>query len=204
MLSRLASWLSRSWRGLLSPDELQSVGYIALRKAAERFDEHRATPFPAYAHKWVRGAMIRALRTEHQIMSGMNEASYRAVVVLEDNAYDDGERHRQQLGAFSNAVLSSSPCGAVSKARADESLARDMGFADPDGTIKLRMLPEAIALLNEERAALIRRHWLEEESLHRISEEQGIPYTTLKRRHRRALAALARSLNGLLARCLAC
>ncbi len=140
MMTRMAIFLSRDRRGVLSPDELRSVGYIALRKAAEHFDIAKLTPFPVYAYMWVRGAMLKALKEEHHVMSGMNEVGYRALAVLEDTAdilHDSEEQHSQRLDEPCDALLVSVICGAVGKASTDESFACEMGFATPDGTIPL-------------------------------------------------------------------
>ncbi len=205
MTERMASFLSRDRRGALSPDELLSVGYIALRRAAERFDVSKQIPFTAYAYKWVRGAMLKALREEHRITAAVREAGYRALAVLDDDGdpLESEEQHSQRLDEYCDALLVSMVCGAVSKASADDSAAREMGFAERDGTMMLRLLPRAIAMLDEDKGALIRLHWLEEQSLHQISREQGISYMTLRRRHQQALISLARVLKRLLVQCMA-
>jgi DNA-directed RNA polymerase specialized sigma subunit len=55
--------------GSFDIEDLRSVGYAALVKAANRFDPNTGTPFPAYATKWVKGNISRFINEQISIAS---------------------------------------------------------------------------------------------------------------------------------------
>src|SRR5262249_27231100 len=48
--------------GMLAAEDLVQEGHVALVRASRTFDPSRGCPFAAHARRWVRSAMIRAIR----------------------------------------------------------------------------------------------------------------------------------------------
>jgi RNA polymerase sigma factor for flagellar operon FliA len=66
-------------------DDLESVGYIGLVKAADRFDAARGVQFVTFAIAMIRGAMLEFMRNDDWVPRSIRRARLRgeAVVVIE-------------------------------------------------------------------------------------------------------------------------
>ena len=62
LVAKLARSIGKGSAGLLSVEELESVGNEALVRCSMRFDPSAGASFSTYTHYRVRGAMIDALR----------------------------------------------------------------------------------------------------------------------------------------------
>ena len=60
----LAGMMCRHLRGVIAPDELQSVAYLALVSCAARYDASLGTSFRTYLYRRVTGAMLDYARDE--------------------------------------------------------------------------------------------------------------------------------------------
>jgi RNA polymerase sigma factor (sigma-70 family) len=186
-------------RGLMSFEDLLSIGHGALYRAARVFDEKRSPEFAAFARYYVRGAMLDALDDllfQERITRAAAQAAVSFCGHRHGEDYDvmkhDGAEARRRYRAFANGVLAATFTAGLEEAQ------RHLAEAEID---ERRAYEQAIAGL---RAALARLDSAEQRllalvygelwSLKAASEALGIPYGTARARHARALAELRERL----------
>jgi RNA polymerase sigma factor FliA len=200
ILDKVARKLSRSRR--VEHDELVSVGYIALRRAAESFDASLGVPFGRYAWYRVSWAMNDEVRRRAQQDSRVADAGLQAVTLLADRGdvlRDDEARHRITAREYLDAVAAAMRARVLS--HHSYSVAAG-GWADdamPDLERARRVLDEALAMLPPEEARIVEQHYLGSTTLRSVAEQLGVSYRTAQRRHNDALRSLAAALRACLA-----
>lgn len=192
-LRRVARRTSYRYRGALSADELESIGYLGLQQAARTFDPGRGVPFAGFAWSRIHGAMLTALRKETVLQRGAREAAYKATTQWRDEGdvfADNDQLNRKRLDEYAGAVVAAMVCGVVGEATArapqqDEALT----------ALSLKRLTSSLHVglpkLREDKRLVIDRHYFAGVSLKDIGAELGVSYSTVRRLHQQALKRLA-------------
>lgn len=80
------------WRHTrLDQDDLVADGNLALVKAARRYDPTYGVPFPAFAHRFVRGAILDAIRARAR-RNALGDGAFADVVSFHDLCAPDDDR----------------------------------------------------------------------------------------------------------------
>lgn len=195
----------------VSRDDLASAGTLALVVAAQRYDASQGVPFPAYAAKRVRGAIIDELR-------GMDWASRsvrrRAREIEELRSRLAGELGRpvvdseiaQALGITTDelsahqADLSRATIASLSEMRAggmDDLLpsAERSTHEMVEYRERLAYLQDAVATLPERLRVVIEDYFLHDRPMTEIADELGVTQSRISQMRAEALVLLRDALN---------
>jgi RNA polymerase sigma factor (sigma-70 family) len=201
VVARVARQVAKKFRslvrggGLMTLDDLCSVGHVALYRAARVYDEARNPEFAAFAQFYVHGAMVNAI--DDLLFEGRVQ---RAAVIAESNylsqhrgdGYDvmkhDENEARRRYRAFANGQLAATFMAAIEEARhhLDEAEAderRDYEHA-------IATLDAALAHLSRADQELLALAYTDLVTLRAAAEALGFPYATARAHHARALKVL--------------
>jgi RNA polymerase sigma factor FliA len=159
----------------IEPDELVSLGSVALVEAAGRFDPTAGTRFATYAYQRIRGAMLDGVGQHAPVKRSV----YRSIRRVGDGT----------VGSLFIASL-------------DEMLDRGLEVADRkldpvdalDQQRERRAVAEAVAALPARKRRFVVGHYAEERELKEIGEELGLSRSWASRLHAQALAELRSTL----------
>jgi RNA polymerase sigma factor for flagellar operon FliA len=161
-LRRLAKRLCRRTSTHHLEDDLVQAGALGLIEASIRFDESRAVPFRAYAHRRIEGAMLDEIRAYMPLTRRAHES-------------DDGRLR------FDGPTMSEPPCGTPP---ADELLARGHDLFD------LRCALQRLS--EDEHAIIIAVYDFDEagSSGAALARAEGVSRSSASRRHQSAVSRL--------------
>ncbi len=185
MIERVATRLHRQYPAKTELAELVSIGMLTAAEQARRYDPARGTPFDAFVHPSVFGAMmnhvIGQLEIEETRRELLRDVALGIVKALDDlaGAKDlDAEGFHDALGVAAwLAVTCADPEEAI--------IRRDMH----------QKLAAARAGLTQEDQRILTMHWNEELPLEEVGKALGYGRTTIMARHRGALARLRARLS---------
>jgi len=160
----------------LDPDDLKQVGLLGLLKAAERYEDQREVPFPAFARPHIRGAILHYLRDKAAIIRLPRAAQESD---LDTGAGFNAATQRRLMLPLADD-LSSQDADLCSDLDQDENR-REIALA-------LQELP------GQERNALV-EVILKGQSLRDVGRRTGVSAMTVQRRVKRGLAQLREQLN---------
>ena len=160
----------------LDPDDLKQVGLLGLLKAAERYEDRREVPFPAFARPHIRGAILHYLRDK-------------AAIIRLPRAAQESDL---DTGAGFNAATQRR----LMLPLADELSCQDADLcSDLDQDQNRREIALALQELpGQERNALV-EVILKGQSLRDVGRRTGVSAMTVQRRVKRGLAQLREQLN---------
>ena len=175
--------------------ELVSVGYIAIRKAAESFDDTLGVAFSSYAWTRVLGAMLDTVRRAAAVSSSVHRAGSQALALLEDRGNvlrDDEAQHRATAQEFLSAVAGAMRADVLSTHSGTHAAGEVEAALEHRGAVV--RLEAALKTLPADLAQIVELHYMGATTLRSISEQLSISYRTARRRHNEALHALAMAL----------
>ena len=191
---RLPSWLNR--------DDLVACALVGLTEAASRFDPTRDEPFPAFAEKRIRGAVLDELR-RGDVMSrrGRQQARQARGVVdaLEQELGRTAEEHEvagalgmtvaryhEELPTLTAATLVElSPALVASLPGAEEDASSRVERED-----RVAQVHQALGKLAERDALVLSLYYLEELTYLEIARMLGVTESRVCQLHGRALKRL--------------
>jgi RNA polymerase sigma factor for flagellar operon FliA len=184
--------LRRDVGQVLDDDELLSFGQEGLLLAARRFDPERGVPFRRFANYRVRGAIIDGMRSHgalprraHEKLRALQAAQLVAEGFHEDTAAAirggllpeaADERIGGQLAAMATAMAIGLGAPAITTSQGEQVLVDET--ADPETSAErkelLRIVREQIAELPPQEAALVQRHFFQDQQIDQISADLGL------------------------------
>ena len=181
--------------GLMSIEDLQQMGALALLRAARNYRAEENPEFPAYAHFYVRGAMLDALGDllfEERVKHAAAKAEDNYLAQHRDTDYDvmkhDEVEARRRYRAFANGLLAATFAASVEAAQQGAGSAEIAVQREFDHALAiLRKALPRLAGKDQELLALMYRDLMD---LKAASKSLGIPYSTARARHARALVVL--------------
>lgn len=153
--------LAKRLPAFVALDDLVSEGYVALLKAARRYDPSTGVPFGAYARRRLRGALLDALRSLDPL-----SRRDRAEVSAGTKAWEE----------VSLDVAHDVPVAAAADQRAVDMAARRIDMA--------------LTALSPEDQEIVRQVWLEQEPLTAVAAAHQCSVSDLRRRLDAAMATL--------------
>ena len=206
LVETIASSVWRSIGRSVELDDLKAVGREGLLDAARRFDPTRGSAFSAFASYRVQGAVrdgvrqlsplprrayerIAALEAAAQVSEGECEQTF-AVAIADPRAA------RRALEEHLSSLATAAAMGIAAETRGDSA---DDG--SPEEALAraemLNIVRGAVTDLEDaDQALIVRRHYLEGESLEDIARDLNISKSWASRLHTRAIARLAKRLRG--------
>lgn len=194
-----ARQLARQLGRYAAEDELVSVGSEALVLAAQSHDPALA-PFPPYAMRKVRWAMLDFARRDTHARASVARRRARAVLALEqvstpsvdpvDATEETAPTEEAQLAAFRDALAASAGAlfvGLTTSPDAEPSSSPESDLIRARATIALK---SALERLPERERALIEGHYFRGERFDEMAETLKISKSRVSRLHTRALVAL--------------
>jgi len=187
--------------GLLGFDDLLQLGELALLRAARAYRADENPEFSAFARYYVRGAMLDAiddLLFEERVKRAALKAEDNYCAFFRDNDYNvmkhDAAEAQRRYRAFANGLLAATFAAAVEAAQHSADTAELAVQREYDHA--LAILRRGLAHLpskDQQMLALMYRDLLD---LKTASKRLGIPYSTARARHARALTVLHELLIG--------
>jgi len=199
ILPQLARRMRRDVGGAVDVDDLTAIGRATLFDAARAHDPSKS-PFPAYATKRVRWAMLDHVRRETH--GRAHAARARAIAALThvdesplateaaEPTEESNREHLRELFAAEAAALFIGLTTAEDQAGGaapdpEEALVRERAKAALRG---------ALAGLSERDRSILDRHYFKGEAFDAIAETIGVSKSWLSRIHSRLLATLGTAL----------
>lgn len=176
-------------------EDLVSHGQIGLWEAAQRYEPDRGVPFRVFARFRIRGAILDGIRQCSTLPRRLHECL---------RAFDAGaaERERATLDHLAG-MATARVTGLVCEPAADPQSPDAAVAASPSpehcasNAQLLQLVERSLASFPTEEAWLIRRHYLDGESLDRVAEELLLSKSWTSRLHTRALLRLTVALQHL-------
>jgi RNA polymerase sigma factor FliA len=170
----------------VEPDDLESVGYLGLVRAADRYDPARGAQFPTLAITWIGGAMLQFLRDDDWVPRRIRQAQRRgeAVVVLEQISLEGivyGEAYYGE--GISRTVLDDLPDPGLDPE--ELCLAQD----------EMRRLWERVASLRDWERQVIEEHYLLGLTFTAIAARMDLSGSRIGQIHQEALRRLERGMD---------
>lgn len=198
MRRRLAARLASRYGRVLAQEDLEGAGTLGLTEAARSFAPSFGVPFEVYAWSRVHGAMRDALRRELAHGRGAREGGYRALERARDEGdpWNDGDAERgAQLTELSDAFLAGMFLGLMGEATAASAVGAESEVATRETYARaLAILTRAITELPEPEPRLLDLLYREEHSIEAAGAALGMPFSTARRAHLKALTRLAARL----------
>ncbi|MBW2457264.1 MAG: sigma-70 family RNA polymerase sigma factor [Deltaproteobacteria bacterium] len=205
LLKGVAAKLHHQLGGLMSVDDLQSIGHVALVGLVRRY-EAGPVPFPAYLRPRLRWAILDGIRREShgrsaaaraRALGGSERLAAQAVGEESSAALATEEGHQERLAVLLRdhaAVM-----GIALVASTEGMMARADSSTEPEKRTLSRALAQQLrgavaALADERQRALIERHYFGDEPFDAIATTLGISKSWASRLHAQAIRALARQL----------
>lgn len=193
--------------GVMSIEELESIGNEALVRSALRYDPSGAASFSTFAHYRIHGAMIDALRKQTPGRRRKRRAMQRLELTqsLLSSAAEDADALRasgqtqtleQRVEAARDLVRRAAL--AVQLSEPDTSRLERVAAAAPDPEQQLldadarERMWSLVDTLEPEERALIEALYLHAKTMRAHADELGVSVATISRRHSRILDALAK------------
>ena len=193
--------------GVMSVEELESVGNEALVTAALRYDPSGPASFQTFAHYRIHGAMIDAVRRQTPGRRRQKRAMQRLELTqsLLSQAAEDADARRasgqtqtleQRVEAARELVRRAAL--AVQLSEPDTSRLEGVAAAAPDPEQQLldadarTRMWSLVDELDADARALIEALYLRGETMREIAEGLGCSVATISRRHARILDAMAK------------
>lgn len=205
LVRRLAYQMAREI-GVMSIDELESIGNEALVQSAMRYDPSNAASFSTFAYYRIRGAMIDAVRKRtpgrrrYQRALAQLEASQ---ALLAQAAEDQraraqaGQRQtlEQRVASAQELVRRASLVVGLSEAEhtafdrlADDTTGLEQRVLNKDACTRLRAI---VGQLDDAQRQLVQALYVEARPMADVARELGVSVATISRRHARLLDELA-------------
>lgn len=192
----------------LNLDDLVSAGYEGLVQAAQRYDPHSGTPFVAFAHYRVRGAMLDAARRHQPALRRRRSAlrAFEATQTLLEREQagqprpDQGDPRtlRERVEAAADLVQQATAAVLLSRAAPEDPDAIDNGESDAEAQLldeeQQDVLREELASCSDEQRALIEAVYWRGIKMAEYARELGKNRSTVFRMHQRTLRHLAARL----------
>jgi len=173
-------------------EDLVSHGQIGLWEAARRFERDRGVPFRVFAKFRIRGAILDGIRQWSTLPRRLHECL---------RAFDDGDDRLERatldhLAALATARVTGLVCEPAADPQSpDSALAASPSPEHCASHAQLLQLVErSLAWFPTREAWLIRRHYLDGESLDRVAEELLVSRSWTSRLHTRAIRRLTVAL----------
>jgi RNA polymerase sigma factor for flagellar operon FliA len=180
-------------------EELMSCGREALVQAAREYDPQFGHSFRTHAKHVLERAMLDAFRKSMASLPRRAHEHFKAAE-RDTAAATDSERLRDQHLA---AVVTAQAAGVLPQRGHDsqgELLAVLRRTTASQASVRNQerdLINAAVASLPADEAVIIRRHCLDGEPLESVCQELGIPRTTARRLHDRAMERLRKRLDKL-------
>jgi RNA polymerase sigma factor (sigma-70 family) len=201
VVGRCAAWTAKQFptivheHGVMTVADLQSIGMIALYRAARAFREEYNRDFAIYAKHIVRFAMLNAiddLLFEDRVKRAGIQAENIFCGFYTDNTYNvmkhDAAEARRRYRAFANGELVAAFVAMVQEAQQRLDMAEVAERREYErAAVTLRAALARLTKPDQEMLALMYRDLMH---LKKASETLGIPYGTARARHSRALKLL--------------
>ena len=206
LVAKLARSIARGG-GVLSTQELESVGNEALVRCSMRYDSARDASFATFAHYRVRGAMIDAIRKQTPGRRKQKRALARleATQALLSQAAEDQDAQRasgqrqtlEQRVEVARALVRR----AALSVRLSEPDNRRIHTVASDGPDPEQLLLDAdvraqlwslVDQLDDEQRGLITAIYIEGESMRALAKRLGTSTATVSRRHARLIDELGK------------
>jgi RNA polymerase sigma factor for flagellar operon FliA len=198
MLARVAARMAARYGRVVSHDDLYGAGTVGLTEAARTFVASMGVAFEVYAWSRVHGAMVSAVRREVAHAERARQGGYRAVERTRDegDVWNDGDaEQRAQMEAFSDAFVAGMFLGLTGEATRAWSSGPERGVGGHEAYARaLEALRRAVEALPEPDPRLLELIYREEQSLEASGAALGMPYSTARRAHLKALERLATRL----------
>jgi RNA polymerase sigma factor (sigma-70 family) len=181
-ISRAVAW---GWNVIHWLDDLRGVAFVALSKAAQRYDAGKAK-FPTYAWRRVTGACLNAAEKEHR------RIQREPLLDVSEDIRDDGQPadENEAIDRIDDAaagVMDAFAVACAAVAGADVELLRERTRAD---------LERALGALRPEDRRLFELRHRDGSTWRAAAEGLGISEGTAKDRDQRIRAALRKALRG--------
>ena len=198
MLRRTAARLAARHGRLVPREDLEGAGMVGLTEAARSFSPSFGAAFEVYAWSRVHGAMITAVRRELTHERLAREGGYRAVERARDegDVWNDGDAERRaQLGEFSDVFVAGMVLGLLGEATSAAARGAEAEVATLEAyTRALGALTAAVAELPEPDPRLLALLYQEGRSIEAAGAALGMPFSTARRAHLKALTRLGTRL----------
>lgn len=201
----IAAQILRSVGPSVEFEDLVGAGREGLLDAARRFDPSRGVPFGAYANLRMRGAILDGVRQHSLLPRRAHEriAALEAAVqfsegeaehAFADSVVPDANAARRALEEHLSSVALAAAIGIAAETRGEPVDSDDSPEEALMRAELVRTVRSAVAELDEEESQLVRRHYLDGESLDHISRDLEISKSWASRLHARAVGRLAKRL----------
>ena len=181
--------------GLLSVEDLHQLGELALLRAARAYRATENPQFAAFALYYVRGAMLDAIDDlffEERVKRAAFKTEDNYCAFFVDRDYDvmkhDEVEARRRYRAFANGLLAATFAAAVQAAQ------QGVGAAElavqREYEHSLTILRRGLARLSSQDQEMLALMYRDLRDLKAASKVLGIPYSTARARHTRALVVL--------------
>jgi len=188
-IREVAAWIHRRFpRSDL--EELNAVGRLEATLKARTFDPRRDVPFPAYALKAFRGAMIDAAAAQAGLTAAQRELVARMVA---------GTPEPRDLEGGGGGDSPAARLRAVEEVHDAIAMGAALGVAsgapkDPEVVLIQKQMLAALGLARErltaEQQRIVQLHHIEGMALEQVGKALGMGRTAIKDRHRLVLVRL--------------
>lgn len=199
LVERIAREVIAEFGGRSEKEDLVQSGFEGLLQARARYDANGVTPFPAWAYRRIRGAMIDMLRKRQLLTRRALERCERAAkleAMLEaetENAAKDPPKGDLAATQAIAALMAKYTAGYVADVAASvERHGTEEGLVTQ---LDLAKVDEAVALLPAPQQKLVRAVFWEERRLAEIGAAERKSESWASRELSKALAALAEMLS---------
>ncbi len=195
VVDRAAKQVARRFARFVEAEDLLGVGTIELYAAARDFDPAYNHAFADYAQRRVRCAMVKSVGAElyqDRIRRSVDIATEQFWAYLADREYNaskhDEHEARRRFRAIANGMLGAAFMAGVEEAQRPTP---EGEVADREEyEVAVQALRAALQKLSDADHRVLVELYGKLKSMHEVSAELDIPYSTLKRRHAVALERL--------------
>lgn len=167
---KLAWKLLNSWQVRLPQDDVKSLVGISLCEAAQNYDGRPNVQFQTFLYYYLRGRLLR------EISENVKSSNITKQLLLEDSEISSNVEARENIKNF---------------APEDNKNAEQL-IIDREERV---FINKSLLVLDDLESEIIKRHYLEEESLIDLAEELGYCRCHLSRVKRRALEKLKKAID---------
>lgn len=175
----------------LPRDELLAIGNVVVVELLDRFEPSQEVAFTTFAWRRIRGEMLDQGR---RIRLGEGRRVARALLgPVADELEPEGDAHDDDATIVARIIGRATEL-AASYALSSSFSAPDEGVLAEERERGEAILREAVAGLGEPDGPLLQLYYFEGKTLKQVAEALGIPYRSIKRYHRQALARVGKRM----------